>query len=230
MDRTDAMMLLRRNLPNAMSLSDSGKAPATSATGDLFVSDLRELRNLFMWALAAINLPWLGMVSRYQSPKIHGDGGWGLVTSTLGIWDFPKLSMSRMMLPRSTPENQMLKYFFAIIFIQIPPGKRLHSYGKLPLLRGRSTINGPCSIATLNYQRVFSLCSFLRARMEFQYYDEYIALARRGFELTAWKGVPEATRTWIYGSSSAVPEMQQSYYNVNPRLINHGFLIVGVPC
>ena len=171
---------------------------------------------------------------------VTGDGDWW----RLGVarWEsisrsctwicgrhFLKISMSRMMLPRSTTENQMRKWCFAIIFIQIPPGKRLHNYGKLPLLRGRSTINGPCSIATLNYQRV-SLFSFLRARMEFQYYDVYIAWARRGFELTAWKGVPEATRIWIYGSSSAIPEMQQSYYNVNPRLISHGFLIVGVPC
>ena len=36
------------------------------------------------------------------------------------------------------------------------------------------------------------------------------------------------TRTWIYGSSSTIPEMQQSYiigiyYNANPRCINCSF-------
>ena len=36
----------------------------------------------------------------------------------------------------------------------IPSGKRLHSYGKSQFLIGKSTINGPCSIAMLNYQRV----------------------------------------------------------------------------
>jgi len=35
-----------------------------------------------------------------------------------------------------------------------PFGKRLHSYWKSPSLIGKSTINGPLSIAMLNYQRV----------------------------------------------------------------------------
>jgi hypothetical protein len=39
--------------------------------------------------------------------------------------------------------------------MMLPSGKRLHSYGKIhPFLMGKSTINGPFSIATLNYQRV----------------------------------------------------------------------------
>ena len=36
----------------------------------------------------------------------------------------------------------------------LPSGKRLHSYGKSLFLMGKSTINGPCSIAMLVYQRV----------------------------------------------------------------------------
>ena len=36
----------------------------------------------------------------------------------------------------------------------LPSGKRLHSYGNSPSLIGKSTINGPFSIAMLNYQRV----------------------------------------------------------------------------
>ena len=38
----------------------------------------------------------------------------------------------------------------------IPSGKRLHNYGKSPFLKGKSTINGPFSIAVLVYQRVFA--------------------------------------------------------------------------
>ena len=38
---------------------------------------------------------------------------------------------------------------------QLPSGKRLHSYGKSPSLIGKSTLNGPCSIAMLNSQRVY---------------------------------------------------------------------------
>ena len=37
----------------------------------------------------------------------------------------------------------------------IPSGKRLHSYGKSPSLLGKSAINGPLSLAMLNYQRVW---------------------------------------------------------------------------
>ena len=36
----------------------------------------------------------------------------------------------------------------------IPSGKRLHNYGKSPFSMGKSTINGTCSIAMLNYQGV----------------------------------------------------------------------------
>ena len=36
----------------------------------------------------------------------------------------------------------------------IPSGKRLHNYGKSPFSMGKSTINGPFSIAMLVYQRV----------------------------------------------------------------------------
>ena len=35
-----------------------------------------------------------------------------------------------------------------------PSGKQPHNYGKSPFLIGKSTINGPFSIAMLNYQRV----------------------------------------------------------------------------
>ena len=38
----------------------------------------------------------------------------------------------------------------------IPSGKRLHNYGKSPFLLGKSTINGPFSIAMLVYRRVTS--------------------------------------------------------------------------
>ena len=37
-------------------------------------------------------------------------------------------------------------YIFRHSF-DIPSGKRLHNYGKSPLLVGKSTINGPFSIA-----------------------------------------------------------------------------------
>jgi hypothetical protein len=36
----------------------------------------------------------------------------------------------------------------------IPSGKHTKNYGKSPLLMGKSTINGPFSIAMLVYQRV----------------------------------------------------------------------------
>ena len=36
----------------------------------------------------------------------------------------------------------------------LPSGKHTRSYGKWQSLMGKSTINGPCSIAMLNYQRV----------------------------------------------------------------------------
>jgi hypothetical protein len=38
----------------------------------------------------------------------------------------------------------------------LPSGKRLHNYGKPPFFIGKSTINGPFSIAMLVYQRVSS--------------------------------------------------------------------------
>jgi hypothetical protein len=37
---------------------------------------------------------------------------------------------------------------------QVPSGKHTKNYGKSPLLMGKSTINGPFSIAMLVYQRV----------------------------------------------------------------------------
>jgi hypothetical protein len=37
---------------------------------------------------------------------------------------------------------------------KIPSGKHTKNYGKSPFLIGKSTINGPFSIAMLNYQRV----------------------------------------------------------------------------
>ena len=43
--------------------------------------------------------------------------------------------------------------------VHVPPGKRLHNYVKSPFLMGKSTINGPFSIAMLNYQRVLFLVS-----------------------------------------------------------------------
>jgi hypothetical protein len=36
----------------------------------------------------------------------------------------------------------------------LTPGKHTKNYGKSPCLMGKFTINGPCSIAMLNYQRV----------------------------------------------------------------------------
>ena len=46
-----------------------------------------------------------------------------------------------------------------IIIIQpdLPSGKRLHNYGKSPLLMGKSTINGPFSIAMFVYQTVVTI-------------------------------------------------------------------------
>ena len=45
-----------------------------------------------------------------------------------------------------TPSTPFVKY----------PLVNLHSYRKSPSLKGKSTINGPFSIAMLNYQRVMS--------------------------------------------------------------------------
>ena len=42
---------------------------------------------------------------------------------------------------------------------RVPSGYLLHSHGKSPSLIGKSTINGPCSIAMLVYQRVKSFNS-----------------------------------------------------------------------
>ena len=39
-------------------------------------------------------------------------------------------------------------------FKTAPGGKHPHDYGKSHCVRGKSTTNGPCSIAKLNYQRV----------------------------------------------------------------------------
>jgi len=39
-------------------------------------------------------------------------------------------------------------------FKQLPSGKHTKNYGKSPFLIGKSTINGPFSIAMLVYQRV----------------------------------------------------------------------------
>ena len=39
----------------------------------------------------------------------------------------------------------------------LPSGKHTKSYGKSPFLKGKSTINGPFSIAMLVYQRVWIL-------------------------------------------------------------------------
>jgi len=36
---------------------------------------------------------------------------------------------------------------------EVPSGKLPHNYGKSPFLMGKSIINGPFSIAMLNYQR-----------------------------------------------------------------------------
>jgi len=38
--------------------------------------------------------------------------------------------------------------------VLVPSGKHTKNYGKSPSLIGKSTINGPFSIAMLNYQRV----------------------------------------------------------------------------
>ena len=43
-------------------------------------------------------------------------------------------------------------------WLYLPSGKRLHNYGKSPFSMGKSTINGPFSIAMLNYQRVPLAC------------------------------------------------------------------------
>ena len=42
----------------------------------------------------------------------------------------------------------------------IPPGKLTKNYGKSQLLMGKSTINGPFSIAMFVYQRVFRFSTF----------------------------------------------------------------------
>ena len=39
----------------------------------------------------------------------------------------------------------------------LPSGKRLHNYGKSPLLMGKCTINGPFSIAMFVYQTVVTV-------------------------------------------------------------------------
>ena len=50
----------------------------------------------------------------------------------------------------------MTAYLFQNNIEDLPSGKRLHSHGTSPSLIGKSTINVPCSIAMLNYQRVWA--------------------------------------------------------------------------
>ena len=50
----------------------------------------------------------------------------------------------------------MTAYLFRNNIEDLPSGKRLHSHGTSPSLLGQSTINVPCSIAMLNYQRVWA--------------------------------------------------------------------------
>ena len=42
----------------------------------------------------------------------------------------------------------------------LPSGKPLHSYGKSPCSRGKSTINGACSISNSHYQRLSPKVSY----------------------------------------------------------------------
>ena len=51
--------------------------------------------------------------------------------------------------------NNDNSWWSMVINGDIPSGKHLHNYGKITsFLIGKSAINGPCSIAMLNYQRV----------------------------------------------------------------------------
>ena len=53
--------------------------------------------------------------------------------------------------PRTLREIWLQRWFTKL---GLPSGKRLHSYGNSPSLMVNPTINGPFSIAMLNYQRV----------------------------------------------------------------------------
>jgi hypothetical protein len=44
-----------------------------------------------------------------------------------------------------------------MIYSSLPSGKHTTNYGKSPFFMGKSTINGPCSIAMLNYKRAISV-------------------------------------------------------------------------
>ena len=60
------------------------------------------------------------------------------------------------------------RYNEITIYDQLPSGKRLHNYGKSQFFMGKSSINGPFSIAMLNYQRVRNypkLCPRLLAKL-----------------------------------------------------------------
>ena len=49
-----------------------------------------------------------------------------------------------------------------IVVPLIPSGKHTKNYGKSQFLMGKSTINGPCSIAMLNYQRVCVIIGWVK--------------------------------------------------------------------
>ena len=81
-----------------------------------------------------IEHPWLRLRNKkYISPIVSP-------SSECPIWQISQITLNK---PRTPGLSNI-----------IPSGKHTKNYGKSPLLMGKSTINGPFSIAMLVYQRV----------------------------------------------------------------------------
>ena len=56
------------------------------------------------------------------------------------------------------------------ILVDIPSGNRSHSYRKPLFVIGKASVNGPFSVAMLNYQRVTEripfLCAYTRRKLQ----------------------------------------------------------------
>ena len=65
-------------------------------------------------------------------------------------------NLAEVLEAQQTSNGKAMGFFSTSVFVypRVPSGKRLHNYGKSPFLMGKFTINGPFSIAMLNYQGV----------------------------------------------------------------------------
>ena len=73
-----------------------------------------------------------------KTPYRNDPGGYGIMVTQHGVL-FWSQKMDQVFYPT-------VRFFWGKFLQDLPSGKRLHNYGKSPLLLGKSTINGPCSI------------------------------------------------------------------------------------